>query len=58
MFDTELGNITLAVNDLWIIIIPLSLNLLGWHFLEDIGLSLMHAHHIGIDRWTLVVRQV
>lgn len=54
MLDAELGHVALAVNDLRVVIIALGLNLLGLSLLEQVGLSLVHAHHVRVDRWSLL----
>lgn len=55
VLDTKLRDVALTINHLRIIIISLSLDLLGLHFLKDIVLCLMHAHHVGIDGRTLMI---
>ena len=57
MLDTELRDVSLAVDDLWIVIISLSLNLGRLHFLEDVVVvgSLVHAHHVGVNGRALVL---
>lgn len=56
MLNTKLRDITLAINDLRIIIVSLRLNLLGGAFLEHVIhiLRLVHAHHIRVDWRSLV----
>lgn len=50
MFDAKLGNIPLTIDYLWVVVVSLGLYLLSLHFLKDVALCLVHAHHIRVDR--------
>jgi hypothetical protein len=57
VLDTELSGSSLTVDYLGIVGVSLSLDLLDIVLLEDLCnvLSLVHLHHIGVDRWARVL---